>query len=237
MPTAADLNDALVSFVAFARKRRLVTTASPDSLVKVNIGSGLCVADGWINLDVNIPTLVARWPSVVKRMVYRIMPRSSAARRFYSEEQFCEILNQHVFVHHDITYGVPFRDQSVDYIYSSHFVEHLFLGQARSLFRDCHRVLKSGGVFRVVVPDLEYVLSLFNHGEQQRALSYFFYDSGPSYFTRHKYMYDFGLMKKELAEAGFNSITRYQCGRGATPDIEALDRRDEESLYVEAVRP
>lgn len=56
---------------------------------------------------------------------------------------------------HDIRKGLPFETASVDACYSSHVVEHLTPVEASNLLRECHRVLKQGGVIRVVVPDLE----------------------------------------------------------------------------------
>jgi SAM-dependent methyltransferase len=49
--------------------------------------------------------------------------------------------------------SLPFEDESFSFIHSEHFFEHLTQSLARELFRECHRVLKVGGVLRVVVPD------------------------------------------------------------------------------------
>ncbi|MFC5865256.1 methyltransferase domain-containing protein [Acidicapsa dinghuensis] len=48
---------------------------------------------------------------------------------------------------------LPFDDQSFTFIYSEHFFEHLPLTLAGELMRECHRLLKVGGVLRTVVPD------------------------------------------------------------------------------------
>jgi hypothetical protein len=39
--------------------------------------------------------------------------------------------------------------------YASHVIEHLHPADAEGLLRQCHRVLKSQGIVRIVVPDLE----------------------------------------------------------------------------------
>jgi predicted SAM-dependent methyltransferase len=236
MSFASAANDQVVSFFAFIRKGRVVDTARYP-LVKVNLGSGLCVADGWINLDVSLPSLMARWPNFMRRMVYRMMPSTSGARRYNSEREFCDILRRADFVHHNASYGLPFRDRTVDFIYTSHFVEHLFLSDTRRLLKECRRVFRPGGIIRIVIPDLSYVMALFNRGEKERALSYFFYDRGPSYFTRHKYMYDFDLLKNELRTAGFVDVRQCPFRGGAVPDLETLDCREDESLHVEATSP
>lgn len=50
---------------------------------------------------------------------------------------------------------LPFKDDYFSFIFSEHFFEHLFLGDAIELFRESYRVLKYGGVFRIVVPDAD----------------------------------------------------------------------------------
>ena len=56
---------------------------------------------------------------------------------------------------HDLRRGLPFSNDECDAVYHSHVLEHLDPKDARSLLAECHRVLKPGGVIRVVVPDLE----------------------------------------------------------------------------------
>ena len=55
----------------------------------------------------------------------------------------------------DARAGLPFPDASVDAVYHSHMLEHLDDASARSFLHECHRILKPGGILRVVVPDLE----------------------------------------------------------------------------------
>jgi predicted SAM-dependent methyltransferase len=50
---------------------------------------------------------------------------------------------------------LPFKDSTIDYIYSEHFFEHLFIDEALSLFKECYRILKWNGVIRTCVPDAD----------------------------------------------------------------------------------
>ena len=61
---------------------------------------------------------------------------------------------QHV-IQHDLLTGIPFADNMFSVIYHSQLLEHISKKQAVILTKECHRVLKPGGVLRVVVPDLE----------------------------------------------------------------------------------
>ena len=51
--------------------------------------------------------------------------------------------------------GLPFKDGYADFIYHSNLLEHFTQEQAFFFVKECHRVLKSGGIVRTVVPDLE----------------------------------------------------------------------------------
>jgi predicted SAM-dependent methyltransferase len=56
---------------------------------------------------------------------------------------------------HDLRRGLPYEDGSFDAVYHSHVLEHLAPEEATSMLGHCYRVLRAGGVMRVVVPDLE----------------------------------------------------------------------------------
>jgi len=57
--------------------------------------------------------------------------------------------------------GLPFADASVDVVYHAHMLEHLEADDARKFLAECHRVLRPGGVVRVVVPDLEGIAQVY----------------------------------------------------------------------------
>jgi hypothetical protein len=61
----------------------------------------------------------------------------------------------------DITGGLPFDDASFDAVYGSHVLEHLEPEVALGVLRDCHRILKPGGILRIAVPDLEAIARLY----------------------------------------------------------------------------
>lgn len=53
--------------------------------------------------------------------------------------------------------GLPFEDDYVDCVYSSHFLEHLSIEDSDFILKEMRRVLKKDGVLRLVVPDLENI--------------------------------------------------------------------------------
>jgi SAM-dependent methyltransferase len=91
---------------------------------------------------------------------------------------------------HDLTkFPYPFEDNSIDAIYSSHFVEHLE-GHERAKFMDeCWRILKPGGKMRLIHP----------HGNSCRAVQDFTHKWPP--IVQESYLY----WNKEWREA--NKLT------------------------------
>ena len=58
---------------------------------------------------------------------------------------------------HDLSKGIPFGDESADVVYHSHLIEHLDRNIAPLFLKECFRVLKPGGIMRIVAPDLEII--------------------------------------------------------------------------------
>lgn len=56
---------------------------------------------------------------------------------------------------HDLAKGIPFTADSVDVVYHSHMFEHLDRDVAETFLMEVKRVLKRGGIHRIVVPDFE----------------------------------------------------------------------------------
>jgi len=57
----------------------------------------------------------------------------------------------------DLRRPLPFPTASCEAVYAAHVLEHLAVGEARRLVAEIHRVLRPGGVVRIVVPDLENI--------------------------------------------------------------------------------
>jgi predicted SAM-dependent methyltransferase len=139
-----------------------------------------------------------------------------------------------MFIHHDLSYGIPYKDETADFIYSSHFLEHLPKETGQKLLKEAYRVLKKEGIIRICIPDLSYAISLYNDGAKEKMMEdYFFIDDKESHFARHKYMYDFELLRAILEKAGFSNIVQCSYREGAVPDLHTLDNRPEDTLYVE----
>jgi SAM-dependent methyltransferase len=59
------------------------------------------------------------------------------------------------FYHHTLRKPLPWSDRTFDVVYCNHVAEHLTPDEGLALVREFRRVLKPGGLCRMVVPDLE----------------------------------------------------------------------------------
>lgn len=55
----------------------------------------------------------------------------------------------------DICKGLPVRDGTVKGVFASHVLEHISFEDFRLALANTYRMLASGGIFRLIVPDLE----------------------------------------------------------------------------------
>lgn len=56
---------------------------------------------------------------------------------------------------HDLRQSISLCDSSLSFVYHSHVLEHLSPVAGGRLLAECYRILRPGGLLRVVVPDLE----------------------------------------------------------------------------------
>lgn len=224
--------DLVTGLVSKVNSRR--TFGLPPGDVRLNLGSGITVAPGWVNIDVGLAAMCAGWPPALLRLIYP----AATVRRFLSADDFVHRLKSGTFIHADLSRRIPLSDASVDIVYTAHFVEHLYRVEAERLFEEVWRVLRPGGIFRVNVPSLEVALQRFEEGKTEEGLAEFFPRSSKEErrYDRHRYLYDFPLLERMLRATGFAEIVRRQRAEGAVPDLELFEQRPT-GLYVEATKP
>ena len=69
--------------------------------------------------------------------------------------------------------SMPITSDSVQLVYSSHFIEHIPKPDVDGFLRECLRILQPGGVLRLVLPDLQEMARTYLHlrqsGNHERA--------------------------------------------------------------------
>lgn len=156
-----------------------------------------------------------------------------------------------VLLNWDLRAGIPVANDTIDLVYHSHFLEHLDYAEGVAMLKEIHRVLKPGGVHRILVPDLKkWVNAYLNNdlliqeyrksGVQVKELAY------PTACTvlmgmvhghHHKFIWDFETLAHYLNEIGFRFVEETMYQQSCLPDIKDIEPYDPlralESLCVE----
>lgn len=154
----------------------------------------------------------------------------------------------------DVVRGLPLRDESCRLAYCSHVIEHLTYGEVEIALRNVHRYLQPGGVFRLVLPDLAFMVAeylrsneemkcrtftkgLLMAGTERRhgvrgVLDFWLSNSG------HRSHWDYAGLSAELRRAGFASVRPAGFGDSSETMFALVEEpsRWKDSLGIEAVK-
>jgi len=108
----------------------------------------------------------------------------------------------------DLSKPLKYKTESVDYIYTCHFIEHLSEKDGYNLLRECFRVLKKGGVIHLLTPDLQAYVDIYNH----------FDNPSPDY-----YLYDIIMAKKQVFDTRQQWLNFALLGETALKGTELLN--------------
>jgi predicted SAM-dependent methyltransferase len=154
----------------------------------------------------------------------------------------------------DLRRRLPLQAESVAYIFTEHFLDHLqFPDGVGHLLRECRRVLKPGGTMRVVVHDGERLLRAcvekdaeFFRGiadfdlPDENVSSLMAYVNHIFRFNGfHQFIYDYETLERQFLNAGFTSVQRSSFRGSSLSELNLdldLPDRAPQSLYVEAVK-
>ena len=145
----------------------------------------------------------------------------------------------------DVTQPFPLADDTFDYIFAEHMIEHIDYDNAALMLRECRRVLKRGGVIRLATPDLEVLIGL--HAEvkstaQQRYIDWIIRNFLPAVEAckdvfvinnafrawGHRFLYDRSTLRLAMVRAGFEGITFYRPGESADQSLRGLESHGKE---------
>lgn len=209
--------------------------------IRLNLGCGLMTPPGWVNIDGSWNARLAKHP-VVRRTLTRV--------GLLPKDRLDIPWDPHVFIH-DVRKPLPFENDCATAVYASHVLEHLYFEEGRQLVRESFRVLASGGIFRVVVPDLRAIVEeylgqrscdtgidvskaipaadRFNQRLLMRwptpTASGFFYRIYSAWedFHTHKWMYDLDSLTSLFREQGFEDVQGRSSHESGIEDIKAVE--------------
>jgi hypothetical protein len=206
--------------------------------MNVHYGCGLCAPDGWMNFDAS-PTLRLQRMALIGQWVKKVKFPPAV-------------------MYGDITKGLPgIQAGSCDAVYCSHVLEHLSLNDCRVAIAHSYEMLKPGGVFRCVVPDLETAVETYIHNKgfqtpeasidlmQNTLLGI---ETRPQGFreklislfgnAHHLWMWDQYSLRKELEVAGFSSVRKAVFNDSINPDFKKVEEegRFSNAICFEAIK-
>jgi predicted SAM-dependent methyltransferase len=143
----------------------------------------------------------------------------------------------------DLRNRIPFPDESVSILYSSHFFEHLSFKQGQRFLDECLRVLRPGGKFSICVPNARiYIEAYLSNADLDANTFPSIYEPAYNETTRidyvnyiaymdghHNYMFDEENLIYILKSKGMRNVRL----REFSPSLD-LEVRDWESIYAEA---
>ena len=163
---------------------------------------------------------------------------------------------------HDITKDpLPFNDEEVSIIFTSHTLEHIYPQQLDFVLEEFYRVLKPSGLIRILVPDINLAIKAYQEKNEQ-----FFYDGDVGldyknvpiggllaswlYSTRifkdpealggfgHVHCFDYDYLEYRLRRMGFKKVYKSNYRESIINELrgEEFDRHPHDSLCVEAIK-
>ena len=157
------------------------------------------------------------------------------------------------FLHHDVLNGLPYPDNSVSLIYHSDILEHFSYHEAIVFLKECHRVLKPGGLMRVCVPDFYQIVEAYYQSNMDRfndvqpkeyrevksraikasMLLFGSIGSSQNAYQGHQMMYDSDGLKEMLEMNGFVDVKMMPIDESKSPLMCNKDVHRDMELIME----
>lgn len=213
-------------------------------MIRVNIGCGKNPTNGWQNFDNTLSLKLAKFP-----LVTQFLKMIGFLNK--SQIDYIEWNKKNKIFFADAARHLPFEDNEVDVIYTSHMVEHLSPKGAIKFLLEAKRTLRAGGVLRISVPDLKkHVFRYIDDGDADNFMKKTSVSPGEINslkdklrflfigFRHHQWMYDGNSLSKLLQKVGFKESFILDPGKTMIKNYGNLNlyEREEQSVYVEAIK-
>ena len=193
----------------------------------VQYGCGLSAPKVWLNFDAS-PTLRIQKNIFLKYFIARLQDTKFPDNVKYG----------------DIIKGLPVKPGTCDAVYCSHVLEHLSLTDFSKALINTYNILKPGGVFRLIMPDLhamidEYIKNKMNNtsasidfikntgmGLEFRARGFKTFIKSFFGNSRHLWLWDFESTIAELERTGFKNIRKCKFNDSEIAEFKLVEDED-----------
>ncbi len=152
-------------------------------------------------------------------------------------------------INYDLRNPLPFMDNSVDFIYNEHFLEHLTVEEGQRAIKEFLRVLKPNGIMRIAMPDLVGIVHAYTHPDWENQIVPYLPELGLGFVkTRaelininfrawgHRWLYDWEELERRLKEAGAKNIKQCAWHQSEHDELKNLETRRESDLIAEMMK-
>jgi predicted SAM-dependent methyltransferase len=217
-----DFFDLLLNYIRYAMPKRYV-----------QYGCGWCAPLSWENYDAS-PTLQFECIPFLGKLYTK------------NNQRFPENV-----IFGDIVAGLPVKNDTCTGVYCSHVLEHLALDEFRTALKNTYKILRPGGLFRVVLPDLEFMAKNYLSDLSSDAALGFMKSTLLGRETRirnlvglvfdclgnshHLWLWDYKSLENELQNVGFKNIRRAWFNDSTDSEFKAVEdnARWQDNLGIE----
>jgi SAM-dependent methyltransferase len=208
----------------------VLTPAMNPSSSKLHLGCFDRPVEGWVNTDVTPHIWVARIPGAAF-LLYRLGRMTEERYLQHSQGIFRKVR------YLNVAKRFPYPTGVFGAVFSSHMLEHLYPEDAEFCLAECLRVLAPRGICRVVVPDLDILISNYDPDRPEKVLAGFYEPTGGGRRKNaHRWLYNADSLIALLSKVGFQEARKCEYQKGQCPDIDILDNRPDGSLFVEGIK-
>jgi len=208
--------------------------------LNLGCGPGPVLADNYVYIDASRKLLLAKFPAInfVSKKIFGL------ENTWDPKVKFKNIL------------GLRLKPSTVQSIYSSHLLEHLYYGQCVDLLRIAHKSLETGGILRLALPDYdaficryietyktnpllaikEFEESLLSHPMKKPSLRGKIWKTISGDLHIHRWHPTYASVHQLLLELGYTNITKFNYRESNLAKIELLEHRDSMTFYIEATK-
>lgn len=183
--------------------------------MKINLGCGKDIKKNYINIDITQDKIIDENTQVINFNLKNGIPE----------------------------YDLFKRKIEIDYVYSSHFIEHLNNNDAFNLMKHCYNRMNSGAIFRMALPnfkkafkayidqDVNYFSLLKKINQNNLIIEYIEYSVYQ--FGEHLSLWDEEKSCFYLLKSGFKQVQATKFDENVDIDNEV---RKKYSFYIEAIK-